>query len=152
MVERVQVGGAHAEDAEHWKEPKVVESALKYTALTLRKAINSNNERDILLRLKEVIHSMRPIIERQFRVNTEAVKWYLPLNINFCKSTSPGVKTGLLVTFFSEVFKSIYTHELDYQLHVGYNQIVLETDEFQRNGSGWVVDHLQHLDLGTCFL
>ena len=45
------------------------------------------------------------------------------------------------------MFKSIDTHEIDYQFHVGYNQIVLEIDEFQRSSSGWVVDHLQHLDL-----
>ena len=45
------------------------------------------------------------------------------------------------------MFKSINTHELDYQFHVGYNEIVQQIGEFQRNGTGWVVDHLQHLDL-----
>ena len=65
MVEVVQVGGAPAEHAEHWKAPEIVESALKYTALTFRKAFNSNNKRDILQRLKEAIHSMRPAIEGQ---------------------------------------------------------------------------------------
>ena len=71
--------------------------------------------------------------------------------MNFCKSTSPGIKTDLAVTFLSEVFKFIDTHELDYQIHEGYNQIVLQIDEFQCNGSGCLVDHPQHLDLGTCF-
>ena len=72
--------------------------------------------------------------------------------MNFWKPTSPGVKTDPAVTFHSELLKSIDTHELDYQFHVGFNQIVLQIDEFQRNGSGWVVDHLHHLDLGTSFL
>ena len=54
--------------------------------------------------------------------------------------------------FYSEVFKSINTHELDYQFHVEYDQIVLQIDEFQRNGTGWIVDHLQHLDISTSFL
>ena len=90
-------------------------------------------------------------MEGQTRANVEAVKWYLSLNMNFYKSTSPGVKTDPAVTFHPEVFKSINTHELDYQFHVGHNQIVLQIDEFQHNGSGWVVDNLQHLDLGTCF-
>ena len=71
--------------------------------------------------------------------------------MNFCKSTSFGVKTDPAVTLRSEVFKSIDTHEFDYQFHVGYNQIVLQIDEFQSNGSGWFVDHLQNLDLDTCF-
>ena len=71
--------------------------------------------------------------------------------MNFCKSTSSAVKTDPTVTFRSEVFKSIDIQELDYQFHVGYNEIVLQIDEFQHNRSGWVVDHLQHLDLGTSF-
>ena len=48
MVEEVQVGGAPAEHTEHWKAPEIVEPALKYTALTFRKAFNSSNKRDIL--------------------------------------------------------------------------------------------------------
>ena len=152
MAEEVQVGGASAEHAEHWKAPEILESTLKYMAVIFRKTFNSNNQRDILQQLKETIHSMRPVIEGQTRVNAEEIKWYLSLNMNFCKSTSPGVKTDPAVTFCSELFKSINTHELDYEFHVGYNQIVLQIDEFQRSGSGWVIDHLQHLDLGTCFL
>ena len=65
MVEEVQVGIAPADHTEHWKAPEIVESTLKYTALTFRKAFNSNNKRDILQRLKEVIHSMRSVTEGQ---------------------------------------------------------------------------------------
>ena len=90
---------------------------------------------------------MRIVIEGQTRVNVEAVKWQMSLNMTFCESRSPGIKTDAAVTFCSEVFKSINTHELDYQFDVGYNEIVQQIDEFQRNGTGWVVDHLQHLDL-----
>ena len=74
MVEKVQVGGAPAEHFEHWKTLEIVEPALKYTALTFRKAFNTNNKRDVLQRLKEAIHSMRPIIKEQTRANAEAVK------------------------------------------------------------------------------
>ena len=48
ILEEVQVGGALTEHAEHWKAPEIVESALKYTALTFKKAFNSNNKRRIL--------------------------------------------------------------------------------------------------------
>ena len=121
IVEEVQVGGAPAEHAEHWKAPEIVESALKYTALTFRKAFNRNNKRDLLQQLKEAIHSMRLVIEGQTRVNAEAVKWYLSLNMNFCNSSSAAVKADPAVMFHSEVFKSINTHKLYYQFHVGYN-------------------------------
>ena len=63
---------------------------------------------------------MRPVIVGKTRANAEAVKCYLSLNMNFCKSKSPGVKTDPTVTFHSEVFMPFDTHKLDYQFHVGY--------------------------------
>ena len=143
MVQEVQVSGAPTKHGEHWKAPEKVESALKYTALTFWKTFNNSNKRDILQRLKEAIHNMRPVIEEQTRVNPKT---------ELLQVHKPAVKTDPAVTFYSEAFKSIGTQELDYQFHVGYNQIVLQTDEFQCNGSGWIIDYLQHLDLGTCFL
>ena len=89
MTEEVQVDGAPAKHAEHWKAPEMVESTLKYTAVTSRKTFNNNNKREVLQRLKDVIHSMRTVIEGQTQASVEAVKWYLSLNMIFCKSTSP---------------------------------------------------------------
>ena len=66
MVEEVKLGGPPAEQAEH--------SALKYTAFTFRMSFSSNNRRDLLQQLKEVIHSMRPVIVEQTRASAEAVK------------------------------------------------------------------------------
>ena len=121
MVGEVQVGGAPAEHVEHWKAPEIVAFALKYTALTFRKSFKINNKRYILQRLKEVVHSMRPVIEGQTRVTAEAVKWYISLNMNYCKSTTSDVKTDPAVMFRSDVFRSIDTNELNYQFNVGYN-------------------------------
>ena len=42
------MGGAPAEHAEHWKAPEIVNSTLKYMALTFRKTSKSNNKRDVL--------------------------------------------------------------------------------------------------------
>ena len=85
IVEGMQVVGAPAEHIEHWKAPEIVESALKYMALTLRKTFNSNNKRDVLQRLEEVVHSMTPMTEGQSQGNVEAAKWCSSLNMNFCK-------------------------------------------------------------------
>ena len=133
------MGGAPAEHVEHWKAPEITVH-FKVHRSYLQETIQHRQQK------------RPPIIEGQTRANTEAVKWYLSLNMNFCKPASPGVKTDPAIMFHLEVFNSIDTHELDYQFHVGYNEIVLQIDEFQRSGSGWVVDHLQHFDLSTCFL
>ena len=77
MVEEVQLRGAPATHVEHWNAPEIVESALKYMALTFRKAFNTNNKRYVLQRLKDVIHSMRSVIKGQNRANAETFKWYV---------------------------------------------------------------------------
>ena len=137
------MGGTPTKHAEHWKVHEIVESIWKYKALTFRKTFGSNNKRDALKLLKDIIHNMRPAVEGQTQGNPEAAKWYLWwLNLNFCNSTKLGVKADLTVTFWSEVCNSFDTHKLDYQFHVKYNQIVQRISEFQRSGSGWVVDHL----------
>ena len=41
----------------------ILESALKYMAFTFKKNFNSNYKIDIMQRLKEAIHSMKPVIE-----------------------------------------------------------------------------------------
>ena len=69
IVEEVKVGGEPAKHPKHWEAPEIVESALNYMVLTFKKTFNINNKRDVLQRLKEVIHSMRPVIERQTRAN-----------------------------------------------------------------------------------
>ena len=74
MVEEVQVGGASAEHAEHWKASEIVDFALMYMTLTFRKAFSCNNKRDILQRLKEIINSIKPVTEGQTWANMEAVK------------------------------------------------------------------------------
>ena len=76
----MQVGDTPTEYAEHWKAPEIVKSALKSTALIFRKKFNSNNKRDVLQRLKEIIHSFRPTIEWETRANAEVVKCYLSIH------------------------------------------------------------------------
>ena len=44
-VEELQVGGVPAKQAERWKAPEIVESALKNTTLTFRNPSNSNKKK-----------------------------------------------------------------------------------------------------------
>ena len=74
MGEIVRVGGASTEHTEHWRAIEIVESNLKYTALGRQSTATT---RDILQRLKDVIHTMRPVTESKTRANAEPAKWYL---------------------------------------------------------------------------
>ena len=126
----MQVGGEPTKHTEPSKAPEIVEPTLKYMALTFRKTFSNSSEREVVQRLKDVIHAMNSVIKQKTRANVEALKWYLSLNMNFCKSTSPGVKTDPPITFRSEVLTFIDTQELDYQFHEAYNQIVQQIGEF----------------------
>ena len=87
MMEELQVGGAPAEHVQHWKAPEIVESALKYTALTFRKAFNTNNKGHVLQRLKEVIH--RGHSKSTFARNIQFLTPLPPLFVPVCFTCNP---------------------------------------------------------------
>ena len=70
-----------AENEHSTSKKLVVEEVhdLKYTTLTFRKAFNTHYKTEVLQRLKEIIHSMTPVIEGQARANAEAVKWLVSI-------------------------------------------------------------------------
>ena len=76
MVEELQVGGTPIKHVKYWKAPRIVEFTLKYTVPTFRKAFDSNNKRDVLQRLKDVIHTMRPAVTGQTQANAEDFYYY----------------------------------------------------------------------------
>ena len=147
MVEKVQVGGAPAEYVEHWKAPwnsrvslKLHSSHIEYQQQQRRPATIERGYPE-----HETCH---PGTKSSYRGSCQVVSI---TKHELLQVHSPGAKIDPGFMFHSEVFKSIDNHELYYHFQVGYNQVVLQIDEFQCNRSGWVVDHLHHLDLGTCF-
>ena len=130
------------------KEPTLIESSLKYTAKLYRKEFDQGNRRNLLNRLQHSLNHFKPIIARDTLLSKQSVKWYLSLNMDFVKAADVSVKTDPSVTFRSEVFCSLNANKLDETFEAGYNQIVQLIDEFQQNGSGWVVDKFVAIDLG----
>ena len=149
MVEYVQDGGAPAEHVEHW-HLKIVESTLKYTAFTFR----SNNNASIATTKQTSWNNWKrlSIVWDPSSSDKLDLMWKLLSGIYQQKWTlaSPEDLAWRQIYLLRSAQKIINTHELDYQFHVGYNQILLHIDEFQRNDSGWVVDQLRHIYLTFC--
>ena len=76
-------------------------------------------------------------------VKNGAIKWYLSLQLFFCKSADPTVKTDQRAIFESIVFYSVDNQKTNEMVTLGYNQLFQQRDEFQRNGSGSVVDYVK---------
>ena len=145
-----QVGGSNPimEHPETWRAPQLAESMLNRTALTYRKEFNENNRKELQQRLLTVMDTFTPIIQGEI-VKKKGVKRYLSLKLVFCQAKDVTDLTDPPVVFRSEVFMSLDDSQLDVNFKVAYNQLLHQIEEFQRNGSGWVVHHFLALDLGN---
>ena len=144
-----QVGGSAVpnEHSETWRAPELVESTLKRTAVTYRKEFDDSNRKELQQRLLTVMNTFTPIIQGEI-VSKKGVKWYLSLRLIFCQAKDVTDLTDPPVVFRSEVFTSLDDSKLSINFKVAYNQMLQQIEEFQRNGSGWVVHHFLALDLG----
>lgn len=152
IVEEVQMGGAPAEHDEHWKAPKIIESALEYTDLTSgKKSTATTFKRDVLQQLQEVIHSMKLVTKGQTWTRSEAFKWYISLNMNFCRSRHQNRSN----CYFPLRAVQVRWHPR--------TRLPTSCRIWADCAANWwffltqwqwlgCVDHLQHLDQGTCFL
>ena len=115
-----QQGGSD-EHPEYWKAPELKESSLKRTAMVYRKSFDEANKRELLERLKNALEQHKQIIRGMVSHAKNAVKWYISLNLHFCKAADATVKTAPSVIFRSEVFRSILTQNLEDMFEAGYN-------------------------------
>ena len=148
-IETMQVGGSGFSEAhpETWKVPEMIESTLQHTAVTYRKEFDEKNTQELMNRLNTNLRAFTSIIRSEI-VRKKGIKFYFSLRLNFCQSKDVSVVTDPPVTLRSEVYTALNDHELDIQFKMVYNQLVKLIDEFQRNGSGWIVDHFLTIDLG----
>ena len=130
--------------------PVLTQSSLKHTAEKFQKQFNREDKNNLYLRFKEALREFIHILVD--KIKSKSIKWYLSLNVEFCGATNPLKRTDPPVTFRTEVFTSITEYDLEEMANLGYEQIVDDIENFQRNGSGWVLDNLVTLDLGEILI
>ena len=140
-MEKLQSGGTTAFQSEHpefWQLPKLRDSALEGTATVYQKEFEKENTKNLSDRLYNALKTFKSILE--FEKST-AKKYYISLNITFCQSKDSTQITDPPVTFRSEVQTLLQTTHTEKQLKLIFNHLVDEFQRFERNGSGWVVNH-----------
>ena len=136
----VQQGGQLEDTAE---EPVVlVESALQNTASVYRKRCNQEHCRNLLENLKTNLTELKDIVVNKVLVETQVLKWYVTLKLNFHKANDPAVITEPLVVLRTEVFKSVNVQDIDAMFHAVNNELTQKIHDYQANGSGCAVDPL----------
>ena len=86
------------------------------------------------------------IIEEKIQRNH--FKYIISLFVVFCQASDEDDLTEPPVVLKSEVFTALDASNIEDQLNLVYIQLSNKIEEFIANGSGWVLHHLCHIDLG----
>lgn len=142
-----QAGGSRTVDES--EPPTLTQSTLKHTAEKYQKKFNRENKSNLYMRFNHAVREFKDILSD--KTKSKAIKWYLSLGVEFCSATNPSKMTDPPVIFRSQTFASLDENDLEELLITAYDQIIDDIENFQRNGSGWILDNLVTLDLGEIF-
>ena len=76
-----------------------------------------------------------------------AIKFYLSLHLNFCLNTDESFVTDPPIVLNSNTEEVYRTSDIDAILKLIYENLCTQIEDFERRGSGWVLDKLVRLDL-----
>ena len=99
--------------------------------------------------MKTNLTELKDIFVNKILVQTQALKWYVTLKLNFHKANDPAVITEPPVVFRTEVLISVNVEDIDAMFHAVYNELTQKIHDYQANGSGWVMDQFIDADLGV---
>ena len=74
---------------------------------------------------------MKKAVVNKVLGESEAVKWYLPLRLNFHKANEPSLLTDPSVVFWTEVFTSVNVENINTMFAAAYNKLVQQIDNCQ---------------------
>ena len=79
------------------------------------------------------------------------IKWQMDISVVFVKAANPNIVTEKPIFFLTEPVASTSGDPLDLQLKIALRSLWHQIDTFERNGSGWVLDHVVDLNLHVYF-
>ena len=150
-IERETIQSGYGDDhGEEWQTPKLVQFAVNKVAVSYRKEFDHNKQTDLFDRLKRVMGTFHDTIHAE-KARKKTIKYYFTLKLVFHKNKNIEELTDPPISFRSKVFTLLdkNTNDVDDNSLNAYQQFVNQIEEFQRNGSDWVLDHFICLDLGS---
>ena len=150
----VQIGGNDAnKHPESWGNPQLIKSALNHTASIYRKEFDQENRKNLHDRLQTVIQSFKATIEMLYSQSKQkGMKYYFTLKAIFHQAKDETILTDPPVSFRSEVFTMLHTDSFEKNIQKCLTFITNNMENFEKNGSGWIIDSFIVLDLGMILL
>ena len=144
----VQVGGSAVEKhGETWAMPKMIESTLNKSAVTYRKEFDQTNKDDLFGRCEKILSTFKSVLVIELS-NGKGVKFYFTIRAIFHQSKDPSIITEPPASFRSEVFTALNMDKFNLHLKVAMMQFQKQIEEFEKNGSGWILNHFINIDIG----
>ena len=103
---------------------------------------------NILDVLKNAVMDFKDTIEREVE-QKRALKVVVSLHLNFHQAADTSFLTEPPIVFNSEAVEVLATTDLDDVLNSIFDNLLKLIEEFQENGSGWVMHEVLRLDLHT---
>ena len=118
-------------------------SAFKGVAATYRLSLNQNDEIDAV---KDSISAMERKITK-YEVRRQALKFTMAIHAVFVKANDSSIETNPAVVLNTQPFQVYAVTDVPTCLVNAYEQLISDIELFQRNGCGWVLAHVNSLDL-----
>ena len=82
------------------------------------------------------------------RSNTN-IKYYVSLHCTFYKPTDPDTLTIPPVVLNSETSILFPSSNIEHQMKINHHNILQAIENYEKNGSGWALHHLERMDINT---
>ena len=79
------------------------------------------------------------------------IKYYFTLKMMYHKTVDTTILSDPPPLFPTEVFSALDMTKFGDHVKFAMQQLQQQMENFQRNGSGWIIDHFIHLDIGNTF-
>ena len=102
-----------------------------------------------------MIHRLKCALFEQVKQKLETIsekrayKYTISLKVIFQQLSNQDILTVPPVVFNTEAFILLAATNIEDQLHVAESNLMQQVDNYERNGSGWILYRLNSLDLNT---
>ncbi|XP_028419265.1 PR domain zinc finger protein 10-like [Dendronephthya gigantea] len=80
-------------------------------------------------------------------VKQRGIKWFISIKVRFIKPKRDGEDVATEPHFRSHCMRTVSQHEIESQLTEAKQKTIQSLVLFQKEGSGWILDEILHLDL-----
>ncbi len=124
----------------------IVQSAFNKTLVVYRKPLNTYKLKDVKLTFTQ---DMSYILRREV-ADRKSMKWHSSLKVKLCKAIDPSVETDppdQLKLINTDAVWGLIGSNYEDDMNAAFDDVMQKLDEYQCNGSGWVLSEFVELDV-----